>query len=115
MPALLKVFFKQVFRPGYAMEMDADLDQWIRLLRGESARIVVTMRMSAVAYRLIYQSHSLKSLERRYPEVRRHQAHTRNPDRFDGSTQNEPRQGSGDHASVRRGGALTGAQGQRLP
>ncbi len=64
MPALLKAFFEQVFRPGYAMEMDAELDQWTRLLRGKSARLVVTMGMPASAYRLFYRAHSLKSLER---------------------------------------------------
>lgn len=64
MPALLKAFFEQVFRPGHAMHMDADLDQWSWLLRGKSARIVVTMAMPAITYRLFYQSHGLKSLER---------------------------------------------------
>jgi putative NADPH-quinone reductase len=64
MPALLKAFFEQLFRPGYAMHMDSELDQWTRLLRGKTARLVVTMGMPGFAYRLFYRAHSLKSLER---------------------------------------------------
>lgn len=63
MPALLKAFFEQTFRPGFAVKADANS---LRpgLLRGKSARIVVTMGMPAWLYRVFYRAHSLKSLER---------------------------------------------------
>lgn len=64
MPALLKGFFEQVFRPGFAMEMENGGMKWKRLLTGKSARIIVTMGMPAFIYRWYFGAHSLKSLER---------------------------------------------------
>ena len=64
MPALLKGFFEQVFRPGFAMENVDGGKKWIRLLKGKSAHIVVTMGMPAFMYRWFYGAHGLKSLER---------------------------------------------------
>lgn len=64
MPALLKGFFEQVFRPGFALETVDGGKKWIRLLKGKSARIVVTMGMPAFVYRWYYGAHGLKSLER---------------------------------------------------
>ncbi len=63
MPALLKAFFEQVLRPGFAIEFES---AWRirKLLKGRSARIVVTMGMPALAYRWLFRAHSLKSLER---------------------------------------------------
>lgn len=63
MPALLKAFFEQVFRPGIAVEKELG-KMWPGLLRGKSARIVVTMGMPAWFYRYFYRAHGLKSLER---------------------------------------------------
>jgi putative NADPH-quinone reductase len=62
MPALLKGFLEQVFRPGFAHRTDAR--GWEALLRGRSARIVVTMGMPALVYRWYFGAHGLKSLER---------------------------------------------------
>jgi putative NADPH-quinone reductase len=62
MPALLKGFFEQVFRPGFAKTSDPRL--WMTLLKGRSARIVVTMGMPALFYRWYFGAHGLKSLER---------------------------------------------------
>ncbi|MFT5511067.1 MAG: putative NADPH-quinone reductase [Hyphomicrobiaceae bacterium] len=63
MPALLKGFFEQVFRPGFAFDQNAK--GWPKgNLSGKSARIVVTMGMPAWVYRWIFGAHSLKSLER---------------------------------------------------
>jgi putative NADPH-quinone reductase len=62
MPALLKGFFEQVFRPGFSHSTDAG--RWQSLLKGRSARIVVTMGMSALVYRWYFGAHALKSLER---------------------------------------------------
>jgi putative NADPH-quinone reductase len=62
MPALLKGFFEQVLRPGFA---HCTHDRgWEALLKGRSARIVVTMGMQALIYRWYFGTHGLKSLER---------------------------------------------------
>ncbi|MBO1924820.1 NAD(P)H-dependent oxidoreductase [Thiomicrorhabdus sp. 6S3-12] len=64
MPAILKGFWEQVLRPGYALST-GDRNQWPKkLLSGRSARIVVTMGMPAFVYRWFYRAHSLKNLER---------------------------------------------------
>jgi putative NADPH-quinone reductase len=63
MPAMLKAFFEQVFRPGFAISADPG-KQWAKLLSGRSARVIVTMGMPAWFYRWYFFAHSLKSLER---------------------------------------------------
>jgi putative NADPH-quinone reductase len=63
MPALLKAFLEQILRPGFAFAPGPrGLPR--KLLKGRSARIVVTMGMPSLFYRLVYRAHSLKSLER---------------------------------------------------
>ncbi len=64
MPAILKGFFEQVLRPGFAFGAGARGPFTEKLLTGKSARIVVTMWMPAVVYRWYFRAHSLKSLER---------------------------------------------------
>lgn len=64
MPALLKAFFEQVLRPGFAISRPAPGAMWKALLKGRSARIVVTMGMPAFFYRWFFRAHSLKVLER---------------------------------------------------
>jgi putative NADPH-quinone reductase len=65
MPALLKAFFEQVFRPNFAfVSINSAQGKWTRLLKGKSARVVVTMGMPAFVYRWYFGAHSLKSLER---------------------------------------------------
>jgi putative NADPH-quinone reductase len=64
MPALLKAFFEQVFRPGFAFSPAEAGRMPKKRLTGKSARIVVTMGMPAVIYRWYFWAHSLKSLER---------------------------------------------------
>lgn len=63
MPALLKGFFEQTFRPGFAFALEAN-SFGKKLLKGKSARIVVTMGMPALVYRWYFGAHSLRSLER---------------------------------------------------
>jgi len=63
MPALLKAFLEQVFRYDFAFE-PGPRGRFRQLLAGRSARIVVTMGMPAILYRLYFGAHSLKSLER---------------------------------------------------
>jgi putative NADPH-quinone reductase len=63
MPALLKGFLEQVLRPSL-MPKGNDLSEWSKLLKGCSARIVVTMGMPGIAYRLYFRAHTLKALKR---------------------------------------------------
>lgn len=65
MPALLKAYFEQVARPGFAFDRSkggGPLGQ--KALGGRSARIVVTMGMPALVYRYVFRAHSVKALER---------------------------------------------------
>ena len=63
MPALLKGFLEQAFRPGFALKVGART-LGAGLLTEKSARIVVTMGMPAFVYRWYFGAHSLKSFER---------------------------------------------------
>ena len=65
MPALLKGFFEQVARPGFAFTYEEGGSPWgEKALTGRSARVVVTMGMPALVYRWYFRAHSVKSLER---------------------------------------------------
>ena len=64
MPALLKAFLEQAFRPGFAIAKADGGKIWKQLLAGKSARVIVTMGMPAIIYRWYFRAHSLKSLER---------------------------------------------------
>ncbi len=59
LPALLKGFFEQIFRPSLMPEAN-DMSTWHKLMKGSSARVVVTMGMPAIAYRLFYRAHGVK-------------------------------------------------------
>jgi putative NADPH-quinone reductase len=62
MPAILKAFFEQIFRPGFALDYGRG---WPKKRFGrKTARIVVTMGMPALMYRWYFGAHGLKSLER---------------------------------------------------
>lgn len=64
LPAYTKAFLEQIFHYDTAFERGAD-DAWPQgKMKGKSARIVVTMGMPSLFYRLWYRAHSLKSLER---------------------------------------------------
>lgn len=63
MPAILKSALEHLSCGGFVMAIDAD-GRWQQKLKGKSARVVVTMGMPALVYRLYFLSHSLKSLER---------------------------------------------------
>jgi len=62
MPAVLKGFLEQIFRPGIALSYDEGFPK--PLLRGKSARVVITMGMPALIYRWYFLAHGLKNLER---------------------------------------------------
>jgi putative NADPH-quinone reductase len=53
MPALLKGFLEQLFRPSF-----------VRTLKGRSARVVVTMGMPSLVYRWFFRAHGVKNLRR---------------------------------------------------
>lgn len=63
MPAIVKGFFEQVMRPGFAYDLGGG-KAWTGRLRGKTARVVVTMGMPAAVYRWYFGAHSLKSLRR---------------------------------------------------
>jgi putative NADPH-quinone reductase len=59
-PALLKAFLEQVLRYGFALEVG---HKHLRgLLKGRSIRLIVTMGMPAIAFRLVFGGPGLKSL-----------------------------------------------------
>lgn len=60
-PAKLKAFLEQVFRPSFAFDLAKG--PMAGRLKGRSARIVVTMGMPAALYRLWFGAHSVKSLQ----------------------------------------------------
>lgn len=64
MPALLKAFIEHAFRPGFALSYEEDKSTPKKLLRGRSARLIVTMGMPAFFYRAYYGSHSVRSFKR---------------------------------------------------
>ncbi len=66
MPALLKAFIEQAYRPGFALDYGEDGDRKLprKLLSGRSARLVVTMGMPAIFYRAYFASHSVRSFKR---------------------------------------------------
>ena len=64
MPAALKGFLEQVFRPGFAMDFGGGGRFPRRLLAGRSAHVVVTMGMPGLVYRWLFQAHGVRGLER---------------------------------------------------
>jgi len=65
MPALVKGFFEQLLRPGFAISATTARNPLAAgLLKGRSAHIVVTTGMPSLFYRLYYRAHSVKSLKR---------------------------------------------------
>jgi putative NADPH-quinone reductase len=64
MPALLKGFMEQAFRPAYMTGGAGPGTSWKTALKGRSSRIVITMGMPAFVYRWYFGAHSLKSLKR---------------------------------------------------
>lgn len=63
MPAVLKAFFEQTLRPGFAFSYRKSGFP-AKHLKGRSARIIVTMGMPALIYRWYFRAHGLKNLKR---------------------------------------------------
>jgi putative NADPH-quinone reductase len=64
MPALLKGFLEQVFRPGFGVSLPGSAQASKTKLAGRSTLIVVTLGMPAFIYRWYFGAHSLRSLKR---------------------------------------------------
>jgi len=64
MPAVLKGFLEQVVRPGFALAPANGRLFGDGLLRGRSARLVVSTPMAAPTYRWLHGAHSLKLMRR---------------------------------------------------
>ncbi|AZO54682.1 MULTISPECIES: NAD(P)H-dependent oxidoreductase [unclassified Mesorhizobium] len=65
MPAMLKAFLEQVMRPGTAFAYPDKGGGFTKtLLRGRSARVVVTMGMPSVLYRLWFLGHGIAGMKR---------------------------------------------------
>lgn len=64
MPALLKGFFEQLFRPAFTMPPGGVVGRDAPRLRGRSAHMVVTMGMPALIYRLVFGAHGLHAFRR---------------------------------------------------
>jgi len=53
-PALLKGFIERVFTEGFAVKFRDDSPWWDRLLKGRSARLIVTMNTPSFIYRWMF-------------------------------------------------------------
>lgn len=63
MPALVKAFFEQLSRNEFAIAKN-EKGGWPRqMMKGKSARVIVTMGMPAAAYRLFFGGHGVKSFD----------------------------------------------------
>jgi putative NADPH-quinone reductase len=64
MPARLKAFLEQVGRGEFFIGPAEPGHRWpAKKLRGKSARLIVTMGMPAMAYRLFFGAHGVKAVE----------------------------------------------------
>jgi len=62
MPALVKGYLELILRPGFAVKAGSGL-------RGRSARVIVTMGMPPIVYRLWFGGHGMASLRRNILEL----------------------------------------------
>lgn len=63
MPALMKGFLEQTFRPSFGFDMSNPKAMPKKLLRGKSAHIFVTMGMPSLLYKRYFGAHGMKNLE----------------------------------------------------
>jgi putative NADPH-quinone reductase len=62
LPAILKGFLERVLQPD--LVEPAKAGKFVKLLRGKSARVIVTMGMPGLVYRWWFGAHALKMLRR---------------------------------------------------
>jgi putative NADPH-quinone reductase len=53
-PALLKGFIERAFAPGFAVNFRKDSPLWDKLLKGRSARLIVTLNTPSFIYRWVF-------------------------------------------------------------
>jgi putative NADPH-quinone reductase len=63
MPALVKAFFEQVCRGHFAITPKGMKEWPQQMLKGKSARVIVTMGMPAAAYQLMFGAHGVRGFE----------------------------------------------------
>ncbi|WP_243348616.1 NAD(P)H-dependent oxidoreductase [Parabacteroides sp. FAFU027] len=63
-PALLKGFIDRVFLPGFTFDTKPDSYKYKKLLKGKTARLIVTMDAPTWYYRLINGSPGLKAMKK---------------------------------------------------
>ena len=81
-PALFKAFIEQTFRPGFALRYrEGQLPEG--LLKGKSARVIVTMAMPAFVYRVLLPCAWLPQSEAQRPQLCRRAPRPRHADRID--------------------------------
>jgi len=65
MPAATRAFFEQTARANFFLDADKSERKWPRrMMTGKSARVVITMGMPAIAYKVMFKSASLKAIEK---------------------------------------------------
>lgn len=64
MPAIMKGFLERVLQPDLIKRKDTDNAMNWRIFENKSARIVMTMGMPVMVYRLWYGAHAIKLLKR---------------------------------------------------
>lgn len=64
MPALLKGFIERIFELGVVAEKGSGPTGYRPLMRGRSARVIMTMNMPEIIYRVYFGAHALKLLKR---------------------------------------------------
>ncbi len=64
MPAAVKAFLEQVLRPGFAFDEQAREGPGGGLLKGKSARVIITMGMPGLFYRWYFGAHGYRNLKR---------------------------------------------------
>lgn len=63
MPALVKAFFEQLSRNSFAIGAGENGGWPRQMLKGRSARVIVTMGMPAAAYKLFFGAHGVRGFE----------------------------------------------------
>ena len=63
-PALLKGFIERTFVPGFAVDFPANSRFWDKLLKGRSARLIVTMNTAPFLYRWVFGEPAHKTMKR---------------------------------------------------
>jgi len=65
MPAATRAFFEQSARASFFLDVRDSANKWPqRMMKGKSARVVVTMGMPSLAYKLLFGSAALKAIEK---------------------------------------------------